>query len=166
MKPSFWSRLWLAIVLPWKILFDALFAARVQALVEPAPPVQSDATTALQLLAILQREGRFIDFLQEDTTQYSDADIGAAARVVHDGCRRGLKDYLVFEPVRAEAEGTPVVLEAGFDAMRTRITGNVMGAPPFKGRLAHHGWRVRDIKLPAMSAGHDPTVVAPAEVEL
>src|SRR5207253_6846543 len=35
---------------------------------------------AVQLLAILQREGRLLDFLQEDVDGYADAQIGAAVR--------------------------------------------------------------------------------------
>lgn len=178
---SFFARLWLAFILPWKLLFDGAFAARVQRLLRgqaeappPAvaaptpPPVREahDAVSALQLLSIMQREGRFIDFLQEDVAQFSDAEIGAAARVVHEGCKRGLAEYLILEPVRSEEEGAPVVLERGFDASRTRVTGNVVGEPPLRGRLAHHGWQVKQIQLPTLAVGHDPKVVAPAEVEL
>lgn len=180
---GFWARLWLALILPWKILFNGLFAARVQRLVRgeagavdalpastaPTPqpaPAARDATPALQILAILQREGRFIDFLQEDVTNFSDAEIGAAARVVHEGCRRGLREYLDLAPVRPEREGASIVLEPGFDPAKTRITGAAAGEPPFRGRLAHHGWQVIGIRLPSLSAGHDPNIVAPAEVEI
>ncbi len=166
---SFWERLLLAFILPWKILFDAVFAARVARLraAPEAPEAQrADTASALQLLGLLQREGRFVDFLQEDVASFSDQDVGAAARVVHEGCRRALEDYLVLEPVRRESEGAEVVLEKGFDPTLTRVTGNVVGTPPFRGRLAHHGWLVREIKLPAMVQGHDPTIVAPAEVEV
>lgn len=180
------ARLWLAIILPFKVLFDAAFAARVKRLEQgpleleaPAPEeatpsealvssteAEPDSTPALQLLAIMQREGRFIDFLMEDVAGFSDAEIGAAARVVHEGCKHGLDDYIEVGPVRTEAEGDAVVLERGFDASRTRVTGNVVGEPPFRGRLAHHGWVVTKIRLPDLAAGHDPNVVAPAEVEL
>jgi hypothetical protein len=183
---SIGARLWLAFILPWKVLFDPAFAGRVAGLrsgapeLPPAAPeprpepeiaatepeLERDDTPALQLLAIMQREGRFIDFLQEDVTSFADADIGAAARVVHEGCNRALKDYLELAPVRTEAEDEQVVLEPGFDAKRTRVTGNVVGEPPFKGRLAHHGWVVTRIRLPDLTDGHDPRVVAPAEVEL
>lgn len=187
MEPiGFWSRVWLALIVPWKLLFDRDFAARVQLLrAAPeapstlAPPpaaeiepgvteaeAEPDATSALQLLAILQREGRWLDFLQEDVGAYSDAEVGAAARVVHQGCKRGLADYLELAWVRSEAEGAPVLLEAGFDAARTRVTGNLLGEPPFRGTLAHHGWRVTKIRLPRLAAGHDPRIVAPAEVEV
>lgn len=135
---------------------------------EPPKPAVTHAapTAALQLLAILQREGRFIDFLQEDIAGFSDADIGAAARVVHVGCKRALDQHLSLAPVRTETEGTPIVLEPGYDAARNRVTGNVVGAPPFKGRLAHPGWEVRSIDLPRLAEGHLAEVVAPAEVEI
>lgn len=197
---SFATRLWLAFILPWQLLFDGVFAARVQRLgqagelpasetnpelaaaklddkteltpePEPAPVVETvtpeaDMTAALQLLTILQREGRFIDFLQEDVSGASDADIGAAARVVYEGCKRGLAEYVNVAPIRAEEEGAAVQLEPGYDASETRITGKVTGEPPFKGTLAHHGWRATSIRLPKLSADHDPHIIAPAEVEL
>lgn len=121
---------------------------------------------ALQLLALLQREGRFVDFLEEDVTGFSDAQIGAAARVVHDGCRKALREHLPVEPVRSEEEGTKVTLEKGFDASKVRLTGNVTGEAPFRGTLAHRGWRVKEVRLPKMTEGHDATIVAPAEVEV
>ena len=185
---SLWARIWLAFILPWKLLFNATFAAEVARVarlarpepaetelpgIEPelsaqvvAPPAGPDPTPALQLLSILQREGRLIDFLQEDVSGFSDAEIGAAARVVHEGCQRGLHEYIELQAVRTEAEGAPVVLEPGFDPTRTRLTGNVVGSPPFRGRLAHHGWMVTGIHFPSLTDGHDPKVVAPAEVEL
>ncbi len=121
---------------------------------------------ALQLLALLQREGRFVDFVQEDMSSFSDAEIGGAARVVHDGCKKALDEHLPVEAVRAESEGAAVTLEKGFDATRVRLTGNVVGEPPYRGTLAHRGWRVTDVKLPKMAEGHDAKIVAPAEVEL
>lgn len=121
---------------------------------------------ALQLLALLQREGRFVDFLEEDVSSFSDAQIGAAARVVHDGCRKALREHLPAEPVRSEEEGAKVTLAKGFDAARVRLTGNVIGEPPFKGTLAHRGWQVKEVRLPKMTEGHDATIIAPAEVEV
>ena len=193
---GFFARLWLAFILPWVVLFDGVFAAKVKALrsggvsaaankpftsvktetrLENSKVIEAEAvneahpddpTTALQLLAILQREGRFIDFLQEDVASFSDAEVGGAARVVHAGCKRALADYITLEPVRREAEGAAVTLDRGFDAGRTRLTGNVVGEAPFKGKLTHHGWVVKAIQLPTLASGHDPKVIAPAEVEL
>lgn len=121
---------------------------------------------ALQLLALLQREGRFVDFVEEDVSSFGDAQIGAAARVVHEGCRKALREHLPVEPVRSEEEGSKIRLEKGFDAARVRLTGNVTGEPPYVGTLVHRGWRVREVKLPKMTEGHDASIVAPAEVEL
>jgi hypothetical protein len=114
----------------------------------------------------LQQEGRFVDFLEEDVSAYSDADIGAAARVVHEGCRKALREHIRFEPVRSEPEGSRLTLEQGFDASSVRLAGNVVGQPPFTGTLVHRGWRAEEVKLPRLAQGHDVSVLAPAEVEL
>ena len=121
---------------------------------------------ALQLLGLLQKEARFIDFVQEDVSQYSDAEIGAAARVVHDGFRKVLRQYFELEPVRTEAEGKRITLPKGFDASSIRITGNIVGQAPFTGTLVHRGWKATEVKLPKLTEGHDVKVVAAAEVEL
>lgn len=170
---SFTARLALA----WKILLDGAFAARTQAADQPdqaspapvTPPPQLHSAppdAALQLLGLLQQEGRFIDFLQEDVSQYSDADIGAAARVVHQGCRKVLDQHIDIEPVSQRDEGSRLTLEAGFDAAAYRLTGNVVGQAPFQGTLSHRGWRATQCRLPKVADGHDVTVLAPAEVEL
>jgi hypothetical protein len=121
---------------------------------------------ALQLLAILQREGRLVDFLQQDITSFPDAEVGAAARVVHDGCRKALRAHATIEPVRAEDEGARIVLPAGFAPDEVKLTGAVGGQPPYAGVLRHRGWRATRLDLPQAMAGHDARVLAPAEVEL
>jgi hypothetical protein len=124
---------------------------------------------ALQLLSLLQREGRLVDFLAEPIDGYSDAQIGAAVRDVHRGLRRARGEHLPTEPVLAEREEAQVRVDPGFDPRRIRLTGRVVGEPPFTGTLRHHGWRVREVKLPELvrsEAEPDLTVVAPAEVEL
>ena len=133
-----------------------------------APPAPSHAPTdsALQLLALFQREARLIDFTQEDLSSYADADIGAAARVVHEGCRKVLAEHFTLQAVRTEAEGSRITLPAGFDAHAVRLTGNVVGAAPFSGTLAHAGWRASKVDLPKLAPGMDTQVLAPAEVEL
>lgn len=124
------------------------------------------AAAPLQLLALLQREGRLIDFLQQDITDFDDADVGAAARVVHDGCRQALEAHARVEPIRREAEDSPVRLGPDFDRAAIKLTGEVQGEPPYSGMLRHRGWRVQDLELPEAVEGYDFTVVAPAEVEL
>lgn len=142
-------------------------AAPVAAPPAPIPqPQLAPETAALQLLGLLQREARFIDFVQEDVQAYGDAEIGAAARVVHEGCRKVLREHFTFEPVRAEAEGSLLTLQPGFDAAAVRVTGHVVGQPPFTGTLGHRGWRATEIRLPKLGQGHDASVLAQAEVEL
>ena len=135
-------------------------APRAPVLKEPSP----DA--ALQLLALLQRDARLIDFVGEDLSGYADAQIGAAARLVHEGCAKVLREHFSLVPVRDEAEGSRVTLQAGFDAAAVRVTGNVVGQPPFAGSLSHRGWRAAEVRLPKLAPGHDARVLAPAEVEL
>lgn len=132
----------------------------------PATPKEADATAALQLLSLLQREARLVDFVQEDIAAYSDAEIGAAARVVHEGCRKVLREHVTLAPVRAESEGSRLTLPAGFDAAAVRLTGHVVGQAPFTGTLAHRGWRATEVRLPQLAEGHDAHIVAQAEVEL
>ncbi len=135
---------------------------------KPAPkalPEQPSEASALQLLSILQREGRLIDFLQEDLSQYDAAQIGAAVRSIHEGCKRALDTYVTLEPVYDEPEGSTVTVAPGFDARAVRLSGNIAGDPPFKGALRHRGWRVTRIDLPKLMQAQD-RVIAPAEVEV
>jgi len=121
---------------------------------------------AVRLLALLQREGRLVDFLQENIDTYEDAQIGAAVRDIHRGCKKVLAEYVTLAPVRGEPEESTVKVEPGFDASSVRLVGDVVGQPPFTGTLRHPGWRARAVKLPAMPDGYDATIVAPAEVEI
>jgi hypothetical protein len=134
----------------------------------PEPVVLKDATpdAALQLLSLLQKEARFIDFIKEDITAFSDADIGVAARVVHEGCNKAVNEHFTLAPVRSEQEGSRVTLAEGFDAATVRLTGNIVGTAPFTGTLVHKGWQVTGIRLPKLTSGHNAAIVAPAEVEL
>ena len=128
------------------------------------PPARSEAIT---LLAALQREARFVDFIQESLAGYSDAQIGAAARDVHRDCGAVLKRMFALRPAVTEEEGKDVEVPAGFDAGRWRLTGNVTGQPPFHGRLVHPGWEATACELPTWSGSAAAArIVAPAEVEL
>ncbi|CAA0103911.1 Uncharacterised protein [BD1-7 clade bacterium] len=131
-------------------------------------PVLKEASpdAALQLLTLLQQEGRFVDFIQEDLTTYSDADVGAAARVVHEGSKKALNTHFTLAPVRSEDEEAQVTLNEGFNASEMRLTGNVVGEAPFTGVLVHKGWKVTASNLPKIADGHDTRIIAPAEVEL
>ncbi len=139
---------------------------------KPAPPPkpvilrEPIPDAALQLLGLFQSEARLIDFLEEDISAYSDADVGAAARIVHEGCRKVLHEHFDIEPVRPEEEGTRITVPKGFDPAEIRLTGNVVGEPPFQGVLVHRGWHAVKVKLSQLSEGHRADILAPAEVEL
>ncbi|MBV1874174.1 MAG: DUF2760 domain-containing protein [Gammaproteobacteria bacterium] len=133
---------------------------------EPAKFLENSPKSALQLLGLLQQEARFIDFLEEDAQSFSDAEVGAAARVIHEGARKVLHDNFTISSVRSEIEGERVTLESGFNNNEVRLSGNVVGNAPFSGQLVHRGWRVSEVKLPKVTAEHDLSVIAPAEVEI
>jgi hypothetical protein len=134
----------------------------------PEPVILKESTpdAALQLLGLLQQQARFIDFIKEDLSGFSDADIGVAARVVHEGCNKVINEHFSLAPVRSEQEGNKVTLPKGFDAASVRLTGKVTGEAPFSGTLVHKGWQVTQIRLPKLTQGYNAAIVAPAEVEL
>jgi hypothetical protein len=131
---------------------------------EPGPPPE---VGAVQLLALFQRQGRLVDFLQEDLTLYEDAQIGAAVRSIQENCKQALVEHVTLEPILAEAEGATVTVQPGFDAHAIRLVGEVAGEPPFRGELRHRGWRVRRIELPVRTTRQEgELIIAPAEVEV
>ncbi|HEV2863820.1 MAG TPA: DUF2760 domain-containing protein [Pyrinomonadaceae bacterium] len=134
----------------------------------PAPePAEDSADRAVQLLALLQRDGRLVDFLSEDITPYQDAQVGAAVRELHANCRKSLAQYVTLEPVIEGEEDRPVTVEEAFDPAAVKLVGNVTGRPPLRGLLRHKGWRVAEINLPNLPPrGAGRAVVAPAEVEI
>jgi hypothetical protein len=172
---SFFQRLSVASNAFLRALGDAGFAAQLRTLGRddpalqapaPRPPPERDLRPALQVLGALQRDGRLVDFIQQDIATFEDAEVGAAARVVHDGCRRALRAMLQLTPIMNEAEGQGVAVQGGYDPHAIRLIGNVSGAPPFRGKLQHQGWRARDLTLPEVIGDHDCSVIAPAEIEL
>jgi hypothetical protein len=193
-KPSFFKRIPLAFGAFFRTFSNADFASRIDhlrqgaepeptvpvAAPEPAPAApfeeapkvvvttlkEATPDAALQLLSLLQRDARLLDFTMENLANYSDAEIGAAARVVHEGCKKVLSEHFTIEPVRTENEGSSVTLNEGFDATAIRLTGNVVGSAPFRGSLTHRGWRATEVRLPKLAESHDATVIAQAEVEL
>jgi hypothetical protein len=153
-----------------RTLGDADFAGKIEGLLDTTetkpsgPPKPSGAP--LRMLAVLQREGRLLDFLLEDIKGYADDQVGAAVRDIHRQCQAALNEHLALEPVLPKEEGADIEVPPGFNPAAIRLTGNVTGQPPFKGKLRHHGWRVKEIKLAAPHEGQDEFIVMPAEVEL
>jgi hypothetical protein len=191
-----WRRIGLAFSVFFRILFDVRYAASVagRASVEPEkvegrqatepdwaaaeaeakakaqkpepPALPSPDAGALVLLSLLQNEGRFVDFVQQDIASYPDADVGAVARVVHSGCRKVLSSHLRIAAIRVEAEGQRVALEPGFDPNRIKLTGNVAGTGRLSGVLRHRGWQATEVHLPTVVDRAGTQVLCPAEVEL
>jgi hypothetical protein len=137
--------------------------------IAPPPPPPRPEAEIVAFLGLLQEHGRLVDFAMEDITSASDQQLGAAARVVHSGCRKVLDDYFEISTLRSEAEGAAVTLEAGFDAPAHRLLGSIPAHPPYKGKLLHPGWSARTVKLPRVTGTTDQRpwpVLAPAEVEV
>ncbi len=129
----------------------------------PAPAIDEKV---VQVLSILQKKGRLIDFLREDISSYEDGQIGAAVRNIHRDCLDAISEYVTIEPVMKDDEGSSVIVNEGFDPSSIRLTGNVAGEPPFRGTLQHAGWRVLSTELPPLPEGQDPGIIEPAEVEI
>jgi hypothetical protein len=165
-----WTRIKLAFAAFFTILFKARLPSALQPAARvdvPAPAPPDDTDRAVQFLSLLQREGRLIDFVVEDLGSYSDAQIGAAARDVHAGCRRVLERYVTVESILPGREGQPVTVgqDGTIDPATFHLVGNVTGAPPFRGTLLHPGWRASRVVLPPLpTTGR--TIVAPAEIEI
>ena len=180
-----WRRIGLAFGVFFRVLFDGRYATWLAARkAEPesasvSEPELDEARrpnvpaktpenpeSALLLLSLLQAEGRFVDFVQQDLGAFSDSDIGAVARVVHGGCRKVLGAHLRIEAIRSEPEGQTVALEPGFDPNRIKLTGNVGGGGRLNGVLRHRGWHATDVRLPTVVDRAGALVLCPAEVEL
>jgi hypothetical protein len=130
-----------------------------------APPTVRTSDGALQLLAIMQRDARLVDFLMEDISGYADDQVGAAVREMHDQCRDSIGRYVKLEPVIDGVEGTYSQAPSKDPAV-VKFVGNVPAKPPAGGTLRHKGWRAARVELPAIAARHDAAIIAPAEIEI
>ena len=168
---------WIRLKLAFAAFFTILFKGRLPAALQGSPPAASSAAAstpvvsdqsdrAIQMLALLQRDGRLVDFLMEDVSTYADAQIGAAVRDVHAGCRAVLTRYVTLEPILSGTEGAQTRVSQDVDPAAVRLVGNVTVRPPFPGTLVHRGWRATKIELPPLGAPAGRTIVAQAEVEV
>jgi hypothetical protein len=135
-----------------------------------AAPIARNQAEAevVSFLASLQEKGRLVDFLMDDISGYSDAEIGSVARVVHQGCKAVLAEQFRIVPVRQENEGSAVAVPAGYPADEYRLVGKISGQAPFAGTLMHRGWKTESVKLPRVLRSDESRLpaIAPAEVEL
>ena len=134
----------------------------------PGPAAARADAEIVSFLAMLQEKGRLVDFLMDNINPYNDAQVGAAARVVHTGCKRVLQEHFSIHPLRTEDEGSTVQVPAGYAADAYRLVGKIAGQAPFSGVLVHRGWKTDMVKLPQLlpSAPGQLPAIAPAEVEL
>jgi hypothetical protein len=157
----------LTILIEGRLPVAAQPASSVEPVATAAGSPDSAVDRAVQVLALFQREGRLIDFLREDLASYSDAQIGAAARDVHGGCRRALERYVALEAILAGREGDAITIgrDQPVDPASLHLVGNVAGQPPFRGTLLHPGWRAARVDLPPLGLS-GRAIIAPAEVEV
>ena len=133
---------------------------------EGKAPTTESLDRAVQMLGLLQRDGRLVDFLEEDVSSYPDGQLGAAVRSIHTSCRQVLERYIKLEPILSSEEDQPVTVPVGFDLAAIKLVGNVSGEPPIRGLLRHRGWRVTEVTLPSLPQGSGRAILAPAEVEV
>lgn len=145
---------------------EAVAALRAEGTPQDPPADERAGKEAVHTLVLLQREGRLVDFLMEEIAAFDDAQIGAAVRPIHDGCRKALEKHFAIGPVREEAEGEKIAVPAGYDPSRLRLTGRLAGEPPMEGALRHRGWCAGEVTLPTRSDKIDPYVIQPAEIEI
>ncbi len=136
----------------------------------PVPVIQQPKANdgALQMLHLLQRDSRLIDFFMEDIGSYSDDQIGAAVRTLHAECKASLARHLTLSPVIDGVEGTYQKLDSSQvpDPNRIKLIGNVpANGKVVGGTLRHRGWIAMSVNLPPLGK-QDPTIVAPAELEV
>jgi uncharacterized protein DUF2760 len=134
----------------------------------PGPEASRVDAEIVHFLAMLQDKGRLVDFLMDDINAYSDPQVGAAARVVHAGCKGVLQEHFRINPVRTEQEGSTVQVSTGYSAAEYRLVGKIAGFAPFSGVLVHRGWKTDMVKLPQLlpGAADQLPIIAPAEVEV
>jgi hypothetical protein len=175
-----WNRIKLAFVAFFLILFKGTLPASLQEIARseaaPGPALElspraaaalpDQSERAVQLLALLQRDGRLVDFLMEDIATYDNGQIGAAVRDVHAGCRRVLDRYVTLDSVLAGREGESITMDSTIDVGAVHLVGNVTARPPFRGTLLHRGWRVERIALPPLGGPDVRSIVAQAEIEV
>jgi hypothetical protein len=131
----------------------------------PTPEVRT-SDGALQILGILQRDARLVDFLMEDISGYSDEQVGAAVRSMHEQSRATLSRYVTLSPVVDGVEGTNTRIDTR-DPNSVKLLGNVPAdGKARQGVLRHRGWRVDNVDLPKLPAGQNVAVLAPAEFEI
>ncbi|MCH9610337.1 MAG: hypothetical protein S4CHLAM81_05040 [Chlamydiales bacterium] len=116
----------------------------------------------LRLLYILQKNGRLVDFLKEDISGFTDEQVGAAVRKIHEESRKSLEECVRLRPLYPDEEGAEVTVPQGYDRGHIKVVGRIKGSAPYKGVLRHKGWKAERPSLDGIGS----SVVCPAEVEI
>jgi hypothetical protein len=133
----------------------------------PAEPPRPARSEAISLLAALQREARLVDLIQEPLDTYSDEQIGGAARNVLRDAASVINRFFALEPASSQEEGASIDVPNGYDPGKFKLTGKVEGNGPFRGKLAHRGWRATACNLPSWTGTKEAAlIVSPSEVEV
>lgn len=132
---------------------------------------QNRDSDSLQLLSILQNKGRFLDFVMGDVSQVPDDRMGAAARIVHQGCSKAIREYFDIQPVVSVDEGSQIEIAEQDSHRKFRIIGSKPELFPLRGRLLHRGWRTEKVDLPKRVVEktlnqEESGIITPAEIEL
>jgi len=131
-------------------------------------PKQMEHTDSshLRLLCYLQQSSRLIDFLKEDITPFSDAQVGAAVRKIHQDCAQAVEELVTIRPLKDEQEGSTIQVPKGYNPSEVKVVGKVKGEAPFTGVLVHRGWKAQKRSLPKKTGEQTLDVICPAEVEI
>jgi hypothetical protein len=188
-------RIFQAIAVFFKVLFQARFAAKVRDLDEISRKAEALQVTlekdsarhkleieqlrsapkeehgnfeegAYALLSLMQKEARFLDFVQENLQEIPDAQVGAVSKRIHKDLTKLFKQFLKVEPVFDSAENQKVSIEEGFEPAEIQLSGNVEKKPPLEGILRHKGWMVDSLNLPRRTSAARTKVLQPAQVEV
>jgi hypothetical protein len=133
---------------------------------EAPKQIESFDSSHLRLLGMLQQSGRLIDFLKEDISAFTDAQVGAAVRKIHEDCAKSLEEFVTVRPLMDEKEGSTIRIPEGYDVESIHLVGNVKGNPPYQGTLVHKGWKAHKRSLPKKVSGQASAIICPAEVEI
>lgn len=148
------------------VLAEQLLDKKTKATEAKLLPQTSGDVSHLRLLSLMQESSRLVDFLKEDLSSFDDAQIGAAARKIHEECGKCLEDLITVRPLMEENEGSKITIPQGYDPTKIKVVGNVKGSPPYAGVLVHKGWKAHKRSLPKKIGDQTTEVISPAEVEV
>lgn len=125
---------------------------------------------AITLLAVLQRDARLLDLVHESLDDYSDEQIGGAARNVLRDARKTLERVFALKRLVDVAEGDRIEIPGQASPIRWRVLGSGVNSTDSSagssGTLVHAGWIASKADLPTWTGKkEDVLVVAPVEVE-